>query len=286
MIEIATKLAPRIRTILDQRTHEHVTHSHPHVAPHRQPHVRRSRPAFRRQNIHRLGGRHGEDFAHIENGEIVAGKPDVKQPRNEFLCTTRDYADFELRLEYRRGDNNGGIQFRSERHVPKHHEVSGYQADFARVDGCLYDESRRNRFLAVFGVPEVDLASEAGRPAALSSRRKPRAENEKKLKIGEWNRYRIRRRAHPALDQRCPHRGLHREGSEDSAHGKNRGADPQRHDGDSLPEHRHRGAERDPGRAMSIMNETPFNTRRPHHDESTSMGSARGSDRGSGQWRR
>lgn len=129
----------------------------------------------------------------IENGEIVAGKPDVKQPRNEFLCTTRDYADFELRLEYRRGNNNGGIQFRSER-VPKHHEVSGYQADFAPgVDGCLYDESRRNRFLAVFGVPEVDLASEAGRPGALIKQAQAsRAENEKKLKIGEWNRYRIR----------------------------------------------------------------------------------------------
>ncbi|MCU0248533.1 MAG: DUF1080 domain-containing protein [Bryobacter sp.] len=129
----------------------------------------------------------------IENGEIVAGKPDVKQPRNEFLCTTRDYADFELQLEYRRGDNNGGIQFRSER-VPKHHEVSGYQADFAPgVDGCLYDESRRNRFLAVFGVPEVDLASEAGRPGALIKQAQAlRAENEKKLKIGEWNRYRIR----------------------------------------------------------------------------------------------
>jgi len=129
----------------------------------------------------------------IENGEIVAGKPDAKQPRNEFLCTTRDYADFELRLEYRRGDNNGGIQFRSER-VPKHHEVSGYQADFAPgIDGCLYDESRRNRFLAVFGVPEVDLASDAGRPGALIKQAQAlRAENEKKLKIDEWNRYRIR----------------------------------------------------------------------------------------------
>jgi hypothetical protein len=129
----------------------------------------------------------------IENGEIVAGKPDVKQQRNEFLCTTRDYADFELRLEYRRGDNNGGIQFRSER-VPNHWEVSGYQADFAPgIDGCLYDESRRNRFLAVFGVADVDLSSEAGRPGALIKRAlDSQAENAKKLGIGEWNRYRIR----------------------------------------------------------------------------------------------
>ena len=129
----------------------------------------------------------------IANGEIIAGKPDVKQPRNEFLCTTRDYSDFDLRLEYRRGENNGGIQFRSER-VPNHHEVSGYQADFAPgIDGCLYDESRRNRFLAVFGVADVDLASEAGRPGALIKRAlEAQSENAKKLGIGEWNRYRVR----------------------------------------------------------------------------------------------
>lgn len=97
----------------------------------------------------------------IENGEIIAGKPGAKQPRNAFLYTTRDSADFDLRLEYRRGENNGGIQFRSER-VPNHWEVSGYQADFAPgIDGCLYDESRRNRFLAVFGVADVDLPNEA-----------------------------------------------------------------------------------------------------------------------------
>jgi putative heme-binding domain-containing protein len=129
----------------------------------------------------------------IERGEIVAGKPDEKLPKNNFLCTTREFADFDLRLEYRRGDNNGGIQFRSQR-VPNHHEVSGYQADFASgIDGCLYDESRRNRFLGVYGIGEVDLASEAGRPGALIKlAQAARAENEKKLGIGEWNRYRIR----------------------------------------------------------------------------------------------
>jgi|GEM_PF-804165 len=176
MIEIATKLAPRIRTILEKKN---LTSAAPV-------------PLFNGKSFTGWEG-DTEKTWRIEKGEIVAGKPDVKQPRNEFLCTTRDYADFELRLEYRRGDNNGGIQFRSER-VPKHHEVSGYQADFAPgVDGCLYDESRRNRFLAVYGIPEVDLASDAGRPGALIKQAQAlRAENEKKLKIDEWNRYRIR----------------------------------------------------------------------------------------------
>jgi putative heme-binding domain-containing protein len=84
----------------------------------------------------------------IENGEIVAGTPDAKAPRNEFLATNRSYRNFDLRLQFKRGKNNGGVQFRSQR-IPNHHEVSGYQADFAPgLDGGLYDESRRKRFLA------------------------------------------------------------------------------------------------------------------------------------------
>ena len=105
----------------------------------------------------------------IEQGEIVAGRPDVKQAKNDFLCTTREFGDFELRVKYKRGHNNGGIQFRSQR-VPGSNEVSGYQADFAKdIDGFLYDESRRRKFVA-----------------------QPDAETIKKLNLGEWNNYRIR----------------------------------------------------------------------------------------------
>ena len=111
----------------------------------------------------------------IERGEIVAGKTDAKQPTNNFLCTTHDYADFDLRVTYKRGANNGGVQFRSER-VPNHYEVSGYQADLAPgIDGFLYDESRRKKFLRAFD-PSLGLV-------------KPTA---KELHLGEWNTYRIR----------------------------------------------------------------------------------------------
>ena len=109
----------------------------------------------------------------IEDGAIVAGTLDASIPNNAFLCTTEDYADFELRLQAKligEGDN-AGVQFRSRR-VPDHHEVSGYQADMGSVSrewfnefagedsaaaepdekaliwGALYDETRRNRFLA------------------------------------------------------------------------------------------------------------------------------------------
>lgn len=86
----------------------------------------------------------------IESGAIAAGTLKASIARNEFLCTTRQYADFELRLRVKLlgGDKaNAGIQFRTQR-IPNHHEVIGYQADMGTGWwGALYDESRRKRVL-------------------------------------------------------------------------------------------------------------------------------------------
>lgn len=91
----------------------------------------------------------------VSDGAIVGGSLDSPVKHNEFLCTTREFGDFELRLQARLlgQGQNAGIQFRSRR-VPDHFEVSGYQADMGRfgkdnIWGALYDESRRNKFLAV-----------------------------------------------------------------------------------------------------------------------------------------
>ncbi|WP_254513228.1 3-keto-disaccharide hydrolase [Anatilimnocola floriformis] len=95
-----------------------------------------------------------EEIFHVAEGAISAGslKDNVKQ--NEFLCTTKNYGDFELRLEAKLvgPGENAGVQFRSER-IPNHHEVIGYQCDMGlaagkSIWGALYDESRRKKFLA------------------------------------------------------------------------------------------------------------------------------------------
>ena len=110
----------------------------------------------------------------IEDGCIVGGSLDTTVPRNEFLCTTKTYGDFELKAKFKLiGDKakaNAGIQFRTRR-IPNHHEVSGYQADVGQdYWGALYDESRRNKVLA-----------------------KPdKAVIEKLVKHEEWNEYTIR----------------------------------------------------------------------------------------------
>ena len=118
------------------------------------------------------------DFFRIEDGAVVGGRLDDEIPRNEFLCTTEEYSDFELRLQARtsREDANGGIQFRSRR-APNESEVVGYQADIGllgepprNIWGSLYDEARRREMLAV---ADQDELAKVFRP-------------------GEWNDYVVR----------------------------------------------------------------------------------------------
>ena len=95
-----------------------------------------------------------EKVFRVADGAIVGGSLKERVARNEFLCTTKEYGDFELRLKARlvgKGEN-AGVQFRSRR-IPNHHEVIGYQCDMGTAGGksiwgALYDESRRKKFLA------------------------------------------------------------------------------------------------------------------------------------------
>src|SRR5438552_1491766 len=110
----------------------------------------------------------------IEDGAIVGGSLDRVVPRNEFLCTTKTFSNFELKVKFKllgeRKHANAGVQFRTKR-IPKHHEVIGYQADIGQgYWGALYDESRRNKVLAG---PDKKLL-------------------DKIVKHGEWNEYKIR----------------------------------------------------------------------------------------------
>jgi hypothetical protein len=93
----------------------------------------------------------------VEQGTIVGGTLSERIPRNEFLCTEKEYDHFELRLKFKilgKGAN-AGVQIRSRR-IPNHHEVIGYQADLGDGWwGSLYDESRRKKVLAAANADEV-----------------------------------------------------------------------------------------------------------------------------------
>lgn len=83
----------------------------------------------------------------VQDGVLVGKSPGIK--RNEFLATTREFGDFELRMEFRMkdGKGNSGVQFRSKR-AKGSTAVIGYQADLGNgYWGSLYDEHRRNKVL-------------------------------------------------------------------------------------------------------------------------------------------
>jgi len=110
----------------------------------------------------------------IEDGALVGGSLTAKVPNNEFLCTRKEYGNFELRLKFKlvgtTGKPNAGVQFRTQR-IPNHFEVSGYQADLGEgYWGALYDESRRKKILAA---PDAAAVLQV-------------------LKIDDWNDYTIR----------------------------------------------------------------------------------------------
>ncbi len=109
----------------------------------------------------------------IRNGVIIGGSLEGN-PRNEFLATRRAYTNFQLRFEYKlvgsEGFVNGGVQFRSKRIANPPNEMSGYQADIgAGYSGCVYDESRRNKMLAM---ADTNLVAQIE-------------------KVGDWNRYEV-----------------------------------------------------------------------------------------------
>lgn len=102
----------------------------------------------------------------IRDGAIVGGSLEGN-PRNEFLATVKRYKNFHLRFEYKlvgtEGFVNGGVQFRSKRIAQPPNEMSGFQADIgAGYSGCLYDESRRNRMLAMADTNLVRIVERPG----------------------------------------------------------------------------------------------------------------------------
>ena len=110
----------------------------------------------------------------IQDGALVGGSLTSQVPHNDFLCTTRPYANFDLTLQWKlvgSGFVNGGVQLRSQRLTNPAYEMVGYQADLGKgYWGSLYDESRRNKTLVS---PDSSLIKRI-------------------LKPNDWNDYRIR----------------------------------------------------------------------------------------------
>lgn len=108
----------------------------------------------------------------VKDGCIVGTS--VPHSPNSFLCTTRQFSDFELEFEVLvDSELNSGVQIRSHS-LPEYQNgrVHGYQVEIAvgGFSGGIYDEARRGKFL---------------------NSEKPGDHVRSLVKPGEWARYRI-----------------------------------------------------------------------------------------------
>jgi len=143
------------------------------------------RPLFDGKSLDGWVQRGGKAVYRMENGEVVGTS--VPNTSNSFLCTDKDYGDFNLTLEFKVNPKlNSGVQVRSqvydkptevEREGKKFKfpagRVHGYQVEIDPLErawsGGIYDEGRRGWL--------NDLKNnEAARKA---------------FKQGEWNEFRI-----------------------------------------------------------------------------------------------
>ena len=129
-------------------------------------------PLFDGKSLEGWAQKNGTATYRVEEGAIV-GKTAEGSP-NSFLCTVKDYADFELKFEVKVDDAlNSGVQIRS-KSLPevKNGVVHGPQVEIAinGTAGFIYGESTK------FGW----LSEDRSDPKAQAA-----------FKKGEWNKYRV-----------------------------------------------------------------------------------------------
>ncbi len=130
-------------------------------------------PLFNGKNLKGWKQKNGTATYRVEDGCVV-GKTSKGSP-NSFLCTTRDYSDFELKFEVKVHDRlNSGVQIRS--------KTKG-GTDEGRVHGPQVEIATNGTAGFIYG--------EALGTGWLSQDRKDPEKN-KAFKKGEWNQYKVR----------------------------------------------------------------------------------------------
>ncbi|ASZ09752.1 MULTISPECIES: DUF1080 domain-containing protein [Chitinophaga] len=110
---------------------------------------------------------HGTEKWYVEKGNLICESGPDKE--YGYLATDKQYKDFELTLEFKQeADGNSGVFFHSSLEGTK---IAGWQAEVAppgQHSGGIYESYGRGWLI------------------------QPEAEKEKALKMGEWNKMRIR----------------------------------------------------------------------------------------------
>jgi len=135
--------------------------------------------------------RGGKAKYRVENGEIVGTS--VPNTVNTFLCTDKDYGDFELEYDFKilNKDFNSGVQIRSHaRPENDHQRVYGYQIEIDPSDrawsGGLYYEG---------GYWDKEASEAKGKQVVVARKwledLKGNDAARKAFKFGEWNHVKV-----------------------------------------------------------------------------------------------
>lgn len=131
------------------------------------------KPLFNGRDLTGWTQKNGTATYRVEDGCVV-GKTSEGSP-NSFLCTDKDYANFELKFEVKVDDElNSGVQIRSvSKPDIKGGRVHGPQVEIATngTAGYVYGEALDTGWLT------TDMSSDAARAA---------------FKKGEWNSYHVK----------------------------------------------------------------------------------------------
>lgn len=127
---------------------------------------------FNGKNLDGWSQKNGTATYRVEDGTVV-GKTSEGSP-NSFLCSGKEYGDFELKFEVQVDDElNSGVQIRSASRKDKDNgRVHGPQVEIATngTAGCVYGESLGTGWLS------TDMTGD---------------EAKKAFKKDEWNSYRV-----------------------------------------------------------------------------------------------
>ncbi len=129
-------------------------------------------PIFNGKNLKGWSQKNGTATYRIEDG-VVIGKTQEGSP-NSFMCTEKEYGDFELRFEVKVDDGlNSGVQIRSaSKEDFKKGRVHGPQVEIEKSpgeSGYIYWEGTGNGWMT----PKEDLVRHEA------------------IKNGEWNEFRV-----------------------------------------------------------------------------------------------
>lgn len=128
-------------------------------------HAQKAKSIFNGKNLKGWTA-HGTEKWYVENGELVCESGPAKQ--YGYLSTDKAYKNFELTLQFKQEANgNSGVFFRSSIEGTK---ISGWQCEVAPLNshtGGIYESYGRGWLI------------------------QPKPEDEKWLKVGEWNELKL-----------------------------------------------------------------------------------------------